>query len=239
VTRTAAAIGMAFVLAAPAASWAGGSGFTGRIGAFMPLGHSNLFDDANDLYTLDIGASDPARLKMGDWAGGYGGGEFSFRVARNVELGFHVDGYDRVLDTSYRNHVRKEDGSDIEQTLNLTLVPIGMSIRFVPTSARARIAPYVAFGPDVIYYRYTEEGDFIDFFATPTPQDFPDRFYSDGWTVGAHVAGGVRVAVSDYVWLVGEGRYQWAHLTKMGGDFSDYQIDGSGVAVTVGVYFRY
>ncbi len=44
----------------------------------------------------------------GDWDGLLGGAEFFGRVARNVEVGFHVDGYGQTLDTIYRDYVHPD-----------------------------------------------------------------------------------------------------------------------------------
>src|SRR5262249_6244949 len=70
----------------------------------------------------------------------YGGAEFSFKVARNVELGFHVDGFGKGVNTHYRDYTRP-NGGEIFQTLHLEEIPIGFSIRIVPTSRHAKVAP--------------------------------------------------------------------------------------------------
>lgn len=214
---------------APAAEAAG---LDLRVGAFLPAANSNLFDDDQSLYFV----------RRSDFNGFTGGGEYNTVIARNVELAFHVDGYGRSIDTSYRDYTRP-DGSEIYQTLHLEIVPFGVSIRLVPTSKRTQLAPYLAAGPDLFYWKYEEYGDFIDF-VDPTLPIYSDHFVSDGVTFGGHVAAGLRYYVNRDFAVVVEGRYQFAKA-DMGGDFSPTEpglvnrIDLSGTSVTVGLHVRF
>jgi Outer membrane protein beta-barrel domain len=214
------------------ASAARAGGLDLRIGAFLPAAHSNLFDDDQSLYFV----------QKSDFDGFTGGAEYNTVIARNVELAFHVDGYGRSVDTSYRDYTRP-DGSEIYQTLHLEIVPFGVSIRLVPTRRRARIAPYLAAGPDLFYWKYEEYGDFIDF-LDPELAIYSDHFTSDGVAFGAHVAGGLRYYVNRDFAVVVEGRYQFAKA-DMGGDFSPTEpglvnrIDLGGTSVTVGLHVRF
>lgn len=220
----------AALLAAAAPSDAGGLDL--RVGAFVPRGDSNLFFDVEELF----GA------RKQDFTGFTGGIEYNGQLAENVELGVSLDGFGRTLDTSYLGY-EHEDGSDIRQTLKLSIVPIGLTLRLVPTSRRATLAPYLGVGVDLIYWRWREFGEFIDF----RDDDLPiveDSFRSDGFTGGFHVAGGLRVALNRDFALVGEARYQWAK-TEMGDDFAPTEagfvneIDLSGLNVTVGFHVRF
>jgi len=215
-----------------AASPARASGLDLRLGAFVPSANSNLFQDDSDLYFVS----------KGDWAGFSGGAEYNLVVARNVELGFHVDGYSRTVDTSYRDYTW-DDGGEIRQSLRFDVVPVGISLRLVPTSRRAKVAPYIAVGPDFFYWKYEEFGDFVDFFD-PGRAVISDYFTSDGVAFGAHVAGGLRFYFNRDFALVVEGRYQFAK-TDMGGDFDTgdpgdpNRIDLGGTTVTVGLHVRF
>src|SRR5688500_11066409 len=71
-----------------------------RMGGFSPQADSRLFRDNEDLFGTE----------KSDWGGFTGGLEFSVDTSRNTELGFHIDGYGRSLDTSYRRHVRASGG---------------------------------------------------------------------------------------------------------------------------------
>jgi hypothetical protein len=209
-----------------------------RFGGYFPSADSNLFDDDADLYTRGaaFGAATPPGLKDSDWDGFAGGIEYNHKLAHNVEWAVHVDGYGRTLDTSYRHYTRT-DGSPILQTLKLEIVPIGASIRIVPTSRRARFAPFLAVGADLVYYKYREFGDFIDFFDPDRPI-IADSFRSDGFAPGFHAAGGFRIALGDDFAIVGEGRYLWSK-TDMDDDFRNNRIDLGGISATLGMHIRF
>jgi opacity protein-like surface antigen len=212
----------------PASAVAGGLEL--RIGGFFPRANTGAF---NDLFTDH---SDLYNVGRSDWRGVSGGIEYSHRLARNVELGVHLDVYERTLDTHYRKYTRLDD-SEIFQTLRLNVVPVGVSLRVVPTSRRARLAPYLTAGADLFIYRYEAFGDFIDF-GTADRDIFYDSFVTNGVAPGFHVAGGLRVPISDDFSITGEYRYQVAE-DDMGGDFKENRIDLSGGSFTVGLHLRF
>jgi outer membrane protein with beta-barrel domain len=223
--RTAGVLALCVVaLALPAAAAAGGLDV--RLGAKWPSADSILFDDDEELYFVSDG----------DWVGFTGGAEYSIKAADNLEIGFHIDGYGKHVDTAYRDFVR-DDGSDIRQTLELDVVPIGATLRLIPTSRRAKIAPFLGVGGDLVVYEYKEYGDFIDFFDPAFPVAF-DSFQSDGVTVGVHATAGLRVFVSDDVAVVGEARYLWAR-DDMDDDFRGLRVDLGGISATLGVHIRF
>src|SRR5258708_16191877 len=158
---------LAVVAAVPASARAGGLDL--RLGALFPSGNSNLFDDDNQLY-LHNGHP----VTKSDFKGIYGGLEYNARLARNVEIGFSVDGYGRSLDTSYRDFV-SPSGDEIRQTLKLNIVPIGISIRIVPTSRRAALAPYIAVGADLAIWTYKRIAALLHFSAPAPHPIFPDH----------------------------------------------------------------
>jgi opacity protein-like surface antigen len=204
-----------------------------RIGGFFPRAESNLFSDANELFFVD-----PKK----DFRGVTGGIEYSARLADNVELGFSLDAFDRQHDTSYRDYTHP-GGGEIQQTLKLSIVPLGVTVRFVPTGRRAAIAPYLGVGADLFYWRWREFGEFIDF-QDPANPIVSDSFRSDGWKAGFHVTAGVRFRVTHDFAVVGEGRYQRAKA-RMADDFAptepglENEIDLSGWSATVGLHVRF
>jgi opacity protein-like surface antigen len=231
VRRTTLSLTLLALLVA-SASPASAGGLDLRVGGYFPRGNDTLFQDVRDLYLVE----------KSDFYGVYGGIEYNHVLMDNVELGIHLDGYSRTVDTSYRDYTRP-GGDEIFQTLKLSMVPLGVSIRFVPTSKRARIAPFVGGGVDAIFYRYEEYGDFIDFFDPELPI-IGDAFLSDGTAFGFHVLGGLRVYINRDIAVVGEGRYQWAK-DDMGDDFAPNEsglvnrLDLSGATFTVGVHVRF
>lgn len=168
-----------------------------RLGVFAPKAESNLFTDDAELYGT----------RKRDWRGLTGGAEFNFTVAENVELGLSLDGYSQDIDTFYVDFVN-EDGSEILQTLRLRAAPLGVTLRFVPTSRRGSLQPYAAVGGDLFFYKYEEFGDFIDF-GDPTRPIIADAFVSEGVIPGVHVAAGLRIPINYDFGITLEGRYQW------------------------------
>jgi outer membrane protein with beta-barrel domain len=238
--RAAVVLTLSLATLSPAASWA--SGLEVRLGAFFPNAKSDLFADDAVLYTPINRAGGCTAvtcppIHQSDWIGFYGGAEFSFSMSEHVELGLSVDGYERHLDTFYSNDTRP-DGSDIRQTLKLSLVPVGVSLRFLPMSRRAPISPYFTVGGDAIYYHYDEYGDFIDFFD-PNRAIIPDSFHSSGWAWGGHAAVGVRIPLGHDFDLTTEGRYQFASKEQMGEDFFKSHLDVNGWAATMGFRLRF
>jgi opacity protein-like surface antigen len=201
------------------------SGLDLRAGAFFPRADSNLFDDDSELYTVD----------KDDWIGFNGGAEFAWSFGEKFELGFHIDGYNRSINTEYRGFER-ESGRAITQTLELTTVPLGFTVRFVP-GGRHRVTPYFGGGADVVFYEYQEFGDFIDF-EDPDLPVIGDDFFSDGSAFGLHAVAGVRIPVSYDFAITGEVRYIWAKA-DMGDDFRGNEIDLSGPSATIGLHITF
>ncbi len=222
------------------ASRASAGGLDLRLGAFFPRGSESLFQDLNSLYTPD--ANQAHGVTGRDFDGVFGGVEYNAVVAPSVELGFSVDGYGREVQSSYRNYTQPT-GDEIRQTLKLEVIPVGMTIRFVPTSKHTRIAPYIGGGVDAVFYKYQEFGDFIDFYD-PTNPIIADHFQDDGVAFGVHGLGGVRFYLNRDFAIVAEGRYQWAKK-DMGHDFAPNQsglvntIDLSGWTATIGLHVRF
>jgi hypothetical protein len=207
---------------------AGAGALEVRLGAFFPNADSILFRDDSVLYTVD----------KDDWIGFSGGVEYSGRIARNLELGVHVDGYSRSPDTVYRDYT-DETGRDIPQTLKFEIVPVGVTLRLVAGSRRSTIVPYLGVGADLYYWSYEEYGAFIDF-DDPDLPIIEDAFYSDGITGGGHVVAGLRVRLNHDVSITGEGRYHFAPTDDMDEDFpSSLQVDLSGWSATVGVRIQF
>lgn len=201
-----------------------------RLGGYFPRANTgkpdDLFTDDNTLYTVD----------KSDWNGFTGGAQFNMKLARNIELGFGIDGYGRTLQTEYRDYER-ESGRAIRQTLKLDIAPISVELRLTPTSRRARIAPFVGIGGDLIYWKYEEFGEFVRFSDRNLPV-IEDSFISEGVAPGFHVSGGIRFGITDDIGITAQGRYQWA-TDDMGDDFRGNTLDLTGASATIGINVRF
>lgn len=246
----------ALLVAGAARSDAGGLDL--RIGGFFPRGRDcgvpsnqpaeyTLFQDVCELYVPSGRGLDDTSWKS-EFNGLYGGVEYNQVLTDYVELGVHLDFYSRTVDTSYRDYTW-DDGSEILQSPRLQMAPLGVSLRFMPTSKRAAVVPYVGAGVDAIFYKYEEQGDFVCFPPSGGACRFdydivPDAFVSKGTAFGYHALGGLRVYLNHDIAIVGEGRYQWAK-DDMGDDFAPNdsglvnRIDLSGWTATVGMHVRF
>src|SRR4030095_8711158 len=110
-----------------------------RGGAFFPRADSNLFHDDSALY-----GHNGHRLERGDWDGFTGGMSFNSTLGHYTELGFNLDFYQETLHTSYNDFVTAE-GREIQQSLRLQILPVGITFRLIPTG-RGHLAPYVGIG---------------------------------------------------------------------------------------------
>jgi hypothetical protein len=226
---------LAFAVGLPAAAFADGVEI--RFGAYFPTtgaktasdcaSECNIFQDTEELF----GAS-----KSG-WTAPFGGVEYSRRVSPNIEVGLHVDGFGRKRETAYRDYTW-DDRADITQTLQVSAVPIGVSLRMFPAGTGAAVSPYLTVGADVVIWNYRERGDFIDF-DTPGLDINYDEFSASGAAPGAHVAAGVRLPFSYDFSLTAEVRYLFVKKVDMGGDFQPYSIDLSGPSATLGFHLRF
>ena len=103
---------------------------------------------------------------------------------------------------------------------------------WVPT----RFSPYVGAGGGVMWYRFAQRGDFIDF---NTFRVFPDAFDSNGFTPTVHGFGGIDISLHPRFAFTTEARYEWAKGNLIS-DFAGFnRIDLSGFTLTTGISVRY
>ena len=121
--------------------------------------------------------------------------------------------------------------------LRLNLVSPGRSIgtlAWVP----ARIVPWVGGGVGATWYRFRQQGEFIDTQAD-APEVFTDDFESSGLGLTGYGAGGFDYSVSPRMAVTVDARYLYGKAT-VGKDFTGFdKIDLSGLATTVGLTFRF
>jgi hypothetical protein len=213
-----------------------------RIGGFFPRGQSDLFDDVHSLYTRESRRDECTTtscpgVDKEDFAGVYGGAEYSFNLADHVEMGIHLDGYSKRIPTFYREQTRP-NGDDIFQELKLTVVPLGVSLRVLPLDRYAAVQPYATIGADVFFYQYEEFGDFIDFFSDNLDIS-SDSFKSTGAALGGHAAAGLRIPLGHDFAVTAEGRYQFAQKKRMEDDFNQNRLDLNGASATIGIRLRF
>ncbi len=201
---------------------ASASGLEVRIGGMAPRAKSILFDDSVALYNVE----------KSDFAGAFGGIDFTKGLSSNLELAISIDGYGREIPSHYRDSTRPS-GREIEQTLRLVIVPTSAILRIHPSGRYRTFTPYLGAGVSAIYWQYEEFGDFIDFSQPGLPVVF-DSFKSSGTTTGFVVNAGIRYRINEDFQVTADFR-NFSGKQKMGGDFAPNQIDVSGAALTLGL----
>ena len=231
VTASAQVAGRGFLFGQPNGS------FTIFGGVTQPTANSDLYSYVHD--NLTVGKR--------DYLGATLGGNFDVRIADRLSLQFNTAYYRRSIGSEERNFVDNND-NPIQQTTNFTRVPVMMGLRFDLTpSGRSlgslawvpsRITPYVAAGGGGMWYKFRQEGDFIDF-NTDNLQVKSLFLESKGWTGAGYGALGADISVSPIVSIRTEARYDAARGT-LSRDFDGFnRIDLSGFNATVGLSFRY
>ena len=238
-----ALLACALALAQPAPAQGTGDGFLFRrpsatfairAGYDRALAGSDVFSFVTERLTLGRGAFSSLTVAA----------DLAARLTDHVELVFGVSYSGSNPRSKYHDWV-DQDTLPIEQTTTFARIPLTVSLKFFPAQrgrsignlawVPARYAPYVGFGAGAMWYRFRQEGDFVDF---ETLDVFRDKFDSSGWTMTAHGLAGVEVALGPRFFLIGEGRYTWARSTMRQAWVDFDRIDLSGFSVTAGIAFR-
>ncbi len=165
------------------------------------------------------------------------GGEWLVPFGEFIEAGAGIGLTTRAVDTIYDDFVRP-DGSEIEQTLKLRIVPITATVRVLPLGRRGGFEPYLGGGLGIHNWRYSEAGDFVDF-TLPGRPVFRDRYVASGTSLGPVAVFGARFRAGANAVIGGEVRYQKAEGDLDERDFLAPKIDLGGFhyVATFGVRF--
>jgi hypothetical protein len=238
-----AAGALAVTLAAPLQAQGSGDGYLfGRPDARLSIrggyAHASaggdLFAETTDRFTL----------KKGDFSGFNLGGELAFRVAPRFDIGVDI-GFAHASKSSDYRHFVDNDDQPIRQTTTFDRVPLTANVRaYLSSPGRsvgrlawipASVVPWIGAGGGAMYYRFRQEGDFIN---TSTNGVEPGTLQTTGWVPTTQGMGGVDVTLTPRMALTGDVRYTWAH-SRPGGSYVGYdRIDLSGVSAALGLTFR-
>ena len=120
-------------------------------------------------------------------------------------------------------------------SLKWYVVPRGESVArlaWIPS----RFVPYLGAGAGVSWYRFKQEGDFIDF---ATMNVFPDTYESTGNALLVQAFGGLDVTLSPHMALTTELRYAYGRA-PLEEDFVGFdKLDLSRLTATAGLSFRF
>jgi hypothetical protein len=156
------------------------------IGYFVPLGEDSRAPG-------DVLANNRTFLAfdMSEFGGASVGGEWLVSLGRFFEAGAGISYSGQTVASVYRDFV-DPDGTEIDQDLELRLVPIAFTFRVLPFGQSLPFQPYVGGGLGIINWRYRESGEFIDFGAGRVIIE--ETYEATGSSTGPMVVGGVRFA---------------------------------------------
>lgn len=172
-------------------------------------------------------------FEVKDFNGASIGGEWLFPVGNYIEAGAGISFTRRTVPTVY-SRLLNANGSEIEQDLRLRMVPIALTFRALPLGQNTGFQPYIGGGLNLIPWRYSESGQFVD---TRTNAIFNNSYVESGTATGPVALGGIRFA-GDALASGFEIRYQ-AAKADLPPPFAGTQIDlgGWSYLFTIGARF--
>jgi hypothetical protein len=202
--------------------------------SFSVGGFSPRAEDARTRGDVLVNNLDFLAFDIKDFGGPSFGAEWITAVGDKFDAGLGVSFYQRSVPTVYASFVNA-NGSEIEQTLKLRVIPFSATVRFLPMGHHHGVEPYVGAGVGVLSYRYSEAGQFL---ATDR-SIFRGDFAGSGTAVGPVIVVGIRVPVGS--WGVGgELRYQSAEgMLPADQDFAGTKIDLGGLTYAFTINIRF
>ena len=205
-----------------------------RLGYAFPRAGSEVFDFTREQLTVD----------KRDFNGLSAAGEVTVRATDRLDAALNLGVEWSNTRSEFRDWVDDND-LPIEQDTRFTRVPVTLGVKVYLLERGRRIsqlawvpkkwAPYLGAGAGIVWYRFEQIGDFVDF---DTLEIFFDDFESRGSSPVAYLAGGLDFSLGPR-WLVnGEARYSWASA-EMGRDFVGFdKIDLTGFKGMLGFSVR-
>ena len=146
--------------------------------------------------------------------------------------------------SEFRKFIDNND-KPIEQTTRFQRVPVTANLRFYLTEPGRsigklawipnKVVPWVGAGGGMMWYRFRQQGDFVDF---RTSNVFRSDFDSSNLTGTLQGMGGADISLSPRMALRADARYVYAKA-QLSRAFSGFDsIDLSGVQGTLGLTYR-
>jgi len=214
-----------------------------QVGYAVPAASSQIFDFTQQQLTV----------RRSDFRSATWGGELAIRVTPRVDVAMDVS-YAKSRTLSELRHWVDNNDLPIQQTTEFQRVPLTFGAKvYLMDRGRSigrfawipnRWTPFVGAGAGWVWYRFQQNGDFIDEAdCTANPDTgcgiFTDRYVSDGNAPTIHVFGGADWSLSPTFLLTAQARYAWARA-EMGSDFLGFdRMDLSGFQATAGISVRF
>jgi opacity protein-like surface antigen len=198
---------------------------------------SDVFSEATSLLTLD----------KRDFSAFSVGGDISYALTPRFDLVFGGDYSGSNKESEYRDWVDNNEQA-IQQSTNFKRVPLTLSLRYYLVDRGrsvsqfawipSKYSPYVGVGGGATWYRFRQEGDFVDF--QRENEVFRAELESSGWAPSGHAMAGVDYTLRPSLALTAEGRYSLGKATLDQNVFQGFEkIDLAGFVGTVGFKVRF
>lgn len=199
------------------------------LGAFVPRGEDARVDD--DVLNVN---REFLLFDVADFKSATLGVEWLFPLHNYIEAGAGISVAQRTVPSLYAEFV-DTNGGEIEQEIKIRQVPIAFTIRALPLGAQNPIQPYFGAGINVVAFKYSESGDFIDF--NDNQRVFTETYEESGAKVAPVVLAGIRFAGEAFS-VGGEVRWQKADA-DLPTDFAGSKLDLGGLTYqfTFGIRF--
>jgi hypothetical protein len=232
------------LLPQPAAAQASGDGFLFRppVASLTLRGgfhHANAGSDIFDFTTEQL------TVGRRDFGGPLVGTDLAIRLSPRFDLSLGAAYAGARAASEFRDWVGSDD-LPIEQTTNFERVPLTASVKaYLAPRGRSigsfawipdRVSPYIGAGGGAMWYRFRQEGEFVDF---RTLDVFRDDIQSSGWAPTGHGMAGLDVWFTSRIGLTGEARYTVARAELRDAFEAFEPIDLSGLAASVGIQVRF
>ena len=184
-------------------------------------------------------------VNKSDFSGLTVGADLAIRIAPRFDVVLGTSYAGTSTPSNYR-HLVDQNNQEITQTTDFRRVPVMVSLKAYLTDrgrsvgrfawVPSRFAPYVGVGGGAMWYKFRQNGDFVD---ANTSNVFTSDLNSSNWAPAAQGLAGLDFTLTPHLALTGEAKYIWAH-GKLSDSFSGFDnIDLSGLSTTIGLTFRY
>jgi opacity protein-like surface antigen len=231
---------------APLRAQSGGDGFmfhapqgrlTIRAGYDHANANSDIFNDAVNFFTLN----------RADFSGMTIGGEAAYSIGSRFDISADLSFSHKSKGSEYRALV-DNNNQPIEQNTTFDRIPLTVNARFyLVEPGRSignfawipnKIVPWVGGGAGVMWYRFNQTGDFVDYQTNNVFTATDGEFSASESAATYHAMAGADFNLSPHVALRLDSRYVWANAS-LPYQFKGYNnIDLSGVQGTLGLTYR-
>ncbi|MEO7084614.1 MAG: hypothetical protein ABI442_07010 [Gemmatimonadaceae bacterium] len=225
---------------------AGGDGYLVGVpnGSVTFRGGWALASASSDLFSF---TTNNLTLSKRDFSSPTVGADVAFRLHPRTDLVFSATWAGMNKSSEFRKYI-DNNNLPIEQRTSFDRVPLTVSLKYylvdrgrsigrlawIPT----RIAPYIGAGGGAEWYRFQQQGDFVDF-QSQNLDVFGATLESHGWAPTAHAYIGAEFSLDPRFAFVTEARYGWSKA-PLSGDFTGFdRIDLSGFSTTAGIAVRF